>query len=171
LGYLQIAEARVIYNGYNVALGKAATAPNVYANMAAFVPRMAVDGKSNTLYISGTVDNTSSLLIDLQVGMRATAACAAAPALALPCYGARCACAAGLCHCLCLQVVWWRRAHVALPDSLSICHACCVPGWGLACSVCLLLLLLLVLVLLLLLLLVVAGLLCTLSSPTACASA
>ena len=66
-GFLQVTEARLIYNGYNVALGQAATAANSWANSAAYAAGQSVDGKTTTFYHSLTNDATSYLLIDLQV--------------------------------------------------------------------------------------------------------
>jgi len=74
-GFLQIAEVRLIYNGYNVALGKSASAGDFYQSNANYNGQQAVDGKDNTFYHSNTFTSAAYLLIDLQVSARRASHC------------------------------------------------------------------------------------------------
>lgn len=68
-GYLQVAELQLVYNGYNVALGKNATALDVWGNMlGTYGPSKMVDGKTSTIYHSSTQTNSTYMMLDLQVG-------------------------------------------------------------------------------------------------------
>ena len=63
-GYINLQELQLIYNGYNVALGKPGTALDVWSN--AYVRSNLVDGKS-TMYHSLTQSSSTYVQIDLQV--------------------------------------------------------------------------------------------------------
>ena len=68
-GHLNVAELQLIYNGYNIALGKPGTGLDVWSNNpAAYGPSKLVDGKSNTMFHSLTVSSSVYVQIDLQVG-------------------------------------------------------------------------------------------------------
>jgi hypothetical protein len=68
LGFINVAEVQLIYNGYNVALGKPTTSQDVYSNnVAAYGPSKLTDGKANTMYISQTQNSSAYVKVDLQV--------------------------------------------------------------------------------------------------------
>jgi len=69
-GYLNVAELQLIYNGYNIALGKPGTALDVWANSpASYGPSKLTDGKSNSMMHSLTASSSVYVQIDLQVGL------------------------------------------------------------------------------------------------------
>ena len=68
LGYLNFAELQLIYNGYNVALGKPGTSLDVWVNNpATYGPSRLTDGKASSLYISQSQNSSTYVQIDLQV--------------------------------------------------------------------------------------------------------
>jgi hypothetical protein len=77
-GYLQVAEVQVMYNGYNVALGKTATGSSSLQSSPMFFPAQAVDGRLRSMFHSLTAGTGNFLTIDLQVGSRMACACACA---------------------------------------------------------------------------------------------
>jgi hypothetical protein len=166
-GHLNVAEMQLIYNGYNIALGKPGTALDVWSNNpAAYGPSKLVDGKSNTMFHSLTVSSSVYVQIDLQVGPVWLVVCEVCAVVGLWSCGA-CRCggdcawlarswpAAGyqasgmwqLLECV-LAMGCWRHTATGTACCPSVvlvvcCHAvmlACLLAWWLACihAMCLL---------------------------------
>jgi hypothetical protein len=67
-GHLNVAELQVWYNGYNLALGKPATALDTYGdNVASYGPSKLTDGSTGTMYHSKSENSNTYVEVDLQV--------------------------------------------------------------------------------------------------------
>jgi hypothetical protein len=65
--YLNVAELQVIYNGQNVAAGKGGNQLDTWTNSAAYNAAQLTDGKTWTMFHSGTVSSYTFVTVDLQV--------------------------------------------------------------------------------------------------------
>jgi hypothetical protein len=66
-GWLNVAELQVWYNGQNVAAGKSGTEIDTWTNNAAYKAAQLTDGKTWTMFHSGSLTAFTFVTIDLQV--------------------------------------------------------------------------------------------------------